>query len=195
MQILLEILQHRRNYSSGSRHPRRLLSVLQARLAARPITVLTGARQTGKTTIVRDLLPAAGNLSSVYSSLDDPDERLRLPANPVRRLDHGARVVVLDEIQKQPGLLDAVKLLADRGDGRRFLQALDRVLAIEVKASQRAHRTDARPLTEVLNTLAVRGVQRNAWRLGLVVTRGREVEPLAPGVWAIPDWRLFGPAG
>jgi hypothetical protein len=47
----------------------------------------------------------------------------------------------------------------------------------------------------VLGALTVRGVARDAWRLGLVVTRGREVEPLAPGVWAVPDWRLFGPAG
>jgi predicted AAA+ superfamily ATPase len=74
------------------------------------------------------------------------------------------------------------------------LHARDRLLAIEVKASRRAHRTDARPLTEVLSTLAVRGVAKDAWRLGIVVTRGREVETLAPNVWAIPDWRLFGPA-
>jgi hypothetical protein len=40
-------------------HPRRLLDILRNRLATRPITVLTGARQTGKTTLVRDLLPAA----------------------------------------------------------------------------------------------------------------------------------------
>ena len=72
-------------------HPRRLLALLRARLAARPITVLTGARQTGKTTIVRGLLPAGGDLPSVYFSLDDPDKRLRLAADPVRRLDHGAR--------------------------------------------------------------------------------------------------------
>jgi predicted AAA+ superfamily ATPase len=403
--------------------------------------VLTGARQTGKTTLVRDLLPAATDRAPVYLSLDDPDERLRLAADPVHRLDHGPRLVILDEVQKQPALLDAVKLLADRG-GRRFLllgsaqillmqrvretlagratlldlwplglaervegptappsgldriwregeaalrqmasdpptadegrlwraraedhflwggypaieplheeerrtwlrdfrrtylerdlsdlgrvadldqfalaqnllaartgqllsysevarelgvavntvkryvrfleisyqvvllrplqptvtarlvkspklywtdpalarlladqagasngalfetavldellrwsswqahppslhffrthtgrevdfvlHAPDRLLAIEAKASQRAHRTDARPLTEALGTLAVRGVAPDAWRLGLVVTRGREVEPLAPGVWAVPDWRLFGPAG
>ncbi len=73
------------------------------------------------------------------------------------------------------------------------LHAPDRVLAIEVKAGQRAYRTDARPLGEVLGTVAIRGAARDAWRLGLVVTRGREVEPLASGVWAVPDWRLFGP--
>lgn len=75
------------------------------------------------------------------------------------------------------------------------LHAPDRVLVLEGTASHQAHRLDARPLAEVLPTLAVRGVPRDAWRLGVVVTRGREVEPLAPGVWAVPDWRLFGPAG
>ena len=68
------------------------------------------------------------------------------------------------------------------------------LLAIEAKAAQRAHRAEARTLVEVLSTLAIRGLARNARRLGLVVTRGREIEALAPGVWAIPDWRLFGPA-
>ncbi len=75
-------------------HPRRVLRLLRARLASRTITVLTGARQTGKTTLVRDLLPAAGAGPSVYFSLDDPDERLRLVADPVRRLDHGPRLVL-----------------------------------------------------------------------------------------------------
>jgi hypothetical protein len=57
-----------------------------------------------------------------------------------------------------------------------------------------AHHTDAHPLAEVPGGLAIRGRARTAWRLGLVVTRGREVEPLAPGVWAVPGWRLFGPS-
>jgi hypothetical protein len=49
-------------------HPRRALEILQARLANRTITVLTGARQTGKTTLVRDLLPAAADRAPVYLS-------------------------------------------------------------------------------------------------------------------------------
>ena len=100
----------------------RLAATLVDRLVKRPVTVLTGARQTGKTTLVRDLLPDAGGPPAIYFSLDDPDERLRLGADPVRRLDHGKRLVILDEVQKHPGLLDAVKLLADRGEGRRFLR-------------------------------------------------------------------------
>jgi predicted AAA+ superfamily ATPase len=83
--------------------------------------VLTGARQTGKTTLVRDLLPQADQKPFVYFSLDDPDERLRLSADPVRLLDSGDTLVILDEVQKQPELLDAVKLLADRDPEKRFL--------------------------------------------------------------------------
>jgi predicted AAA+ superfamily ATPase len=85
------------------------------------VTVLTGARQTGKTTLVRELLPVIGKEPPVYFSLDDPDERRRLAADPVRRLDHGNRLVILDEVQKQPGLLDTVKLLVDRKRRHRFL--------------------------------------------------------------------------
>jgi uncharacterized protein len=105
---------------------------------------------------------------------------------------------VLDELLRWSSWLPPPSLHFFRTHAGRevdfVFHAPDRMLAIEAKASQRAHRTDARPLTEVLGALAVRGVARDAWRLGLVVTRGREIEPLAPGVWAVPDWRLFGPA-
>lgn len=48
------------------------------------------------------------------------------------------------------------------------------------------------PLSEFLETLNLPGIRQDAWRLGLVVTRGHEVEVLAPNIWAIRDWRLFG---
>lgn len=107
---------------------------------------------------------------------------------------------VLDEVlrwsswQPEPPALHFLRTHAGREVDLIF-HAPDRLLAIEVKASRRAHRTDVRPLAKVLDTLTARGAARDAWRLGLVVTRGREVEPLAPGVWAVSDWRLFGPAG
>lgn len=69
------------------------------------------------------------------------------------------------------------------------------LLAVEAKAGARAHPAHARPLAALLAPMRIPGLGRDARRLGLVVTRGREVEPLAPGVWATPYWRLFGPAG
>ncbi len=126
---------------------------LLSRLKHRPVVVLTGARQTGKTTLVRDLLPRLGGPEAVYFTLDDPDERLRLAADPVRRLDHGERLVVLDEIQKQPALLDAVKLLADQGRGRRFLLLGSSQILL---------------LQQVRETLAGRASLLELWPLALV---------------------------
>lgn len=134
-------------------HPRGILPLLRARLGRWPITVLTGARQTGKTTLVRDLLPASGTGPSVYLSLDDPDERLRLAAEPVARLDHGKRLVILDEIQKQPILLDAVKLLADRKRGHRFLLLGSSQILL---------------LQQVRETLAGRATLLELWPLALI---------------------------
>lgn len=102
-------------------HPRAITKSLTARITSRPVTVLTGARQTGKTTLVRDILRLPNFSEPIYYSLDDPDERLRLAADPVRRIDHGDRLVILDEVQKLPVLIDAVKLLVDRHVGHRFL--------------------------------------------------------------------------
>lgn len=142
-------------------HPRGLLPLLRARLARWPITVITGARQTGKTTLVRDLLPGSGTFPSVYFSLDDPDERLRLAADPVRRLDHGTHLVILDEVQKQPGLLDAVKLLVDRKKGHRFLLLGSSQILL---------------LRQVRETLAGRATLLELWPLALAErVEGQEV--------------------
>ena len=145
-------------------YPRAVLPLLKARLSRWPITVLTGARQTGKTTLVRDLLPASGAPETVYFSLDDPDERLRLAADPVRRLDHGTRLVILDEIQKQPALLDAVKLLADRKKGHRFLLLGSSQILL---------------LQKIRETLAGRATLLELWPLALVERIERPEVPLA----------------
>jgi predicted AAA+ superfamily ATPase len=133
--------------------PRGLLPLLRARLDRWPITVLTGARQTGKTTLARDLLPRAEGPEAVYFSLDVPDEPLRLAGDPVRRLDYGKRLVVLDEIQKQPALLDAVKLLADRKRGHRFLLLASSQILLLQKARA---------------TLAARVALLEVWPLALI---------------------------
>ncbi len=67
------------------------------------------------------------------------------------------------------------------------------ILALEAKASAKAHLQDARPLIDLLSKSPLPNLGPNARRLGLVVTQGREIEPLAPHVWCIPLWRLFGP--
>ncbi|HZD40390.1 MAG TPA: ATP-binding protein [Terriglobales bacterium] len=94
------------------------MPLLERRLATRKVTLLTGARQTGKTTLVRDILPRVTKRDIAYFSLDNPDERILLKDNPVARLDQPGKLIVLDEIQKLPELMDVVKLLVDRPAAR-----------------------------------------------------------------------------
>jgi hypothetical protein len=68
-----------------------------------------------------------------------------------------------------------------------------RLLAIEEKVGANPGGADARPLIDLLADPTPAGIEKGARRLGVIVTRGREVVALAPHVWAVPDWRLFGP--
>lgn len=73
-----------------------------------PVVVVTGARQTGKTTLVRDLLPDR----RPYLSLDDLDVLGQARSNP-DDLVHRAPRLTLDEVQRAPDLLLAVKRAVD----------------------------------------------------------------------------------
>lgn len=89
-----------------------------ARLAARKSLFLFGPRQTGKTSLVRHALPSA----KVYDLLDG-DVFLTLSRRPARlgeELGPADRLVVLDEIQKLPVLLDEVHRLIEQ-KGVRFV--------------------------------------------------------------------------
>ena len=106
--------------------PRVLEDPLRQALARGRSLFLFGARQTGKTTLV-DRIPYAMRVS-----LSLPDVRLRYERSPrllrgeVEALKAGgaaAPLVVLDEVQKVPGLLDEVQDLVDRGRARFILTA------------------------------------------------------------------------
>jgi len=89
--------------------PRLVDDVLAARLRVMPAVVLTGARQTGKSTLVEKLVPGERR----YRSLDDFDVRDAARRDPEALLG-GADPLTLDEVQREPGLLTAVKRAIDR---------------------------------------------------------------------------------
>jgi predicted AAA+ superfamily ATPase len=97
--------------------PRLVDDALAARLRVMPAVVLTGARQTGKSTLVEKLVPGERR----YRSLDDFDVRDAARRDPEALLG-GADPLTLDEVQREPDLLTAVKRAID-GDRRpgRFL--------------------------------------------------------------------------
>jgi hypothetical protein len=89
--------------------PRLVAQSLGERLRVMPAVVVTGARQTGKSTLVQDLTPGGRR----YFSLDDLDVMDAARRDP-EALVGGARPVTLDEVQREPNLLLAVKRAIDR---------------------------------------------------------------------------------
>jgi len=89
---------------------RTLLERIRAAVARAPITVLTGPRQSGKTTLARQLVPEE---SANYFDLEDPTGLARLE-EPRTALDPLEGLVVIDEIQRRPDLFPILRVLADR---------------------------------------------------------------------------------
>lgn len=89
--------------------PRLVIPSLAERLAIMPAVVVTGARQTGKSTLTQRLAPNARR----YLSLDDLDVMDAAQRDP-GALVGGHQPVTLDEIQRVPELLHAIKRAIDR---------------------------------------------------------------------------------
>ncbi len=89
--------------------PRLVAPALRRRLRVMPAVVVTGARQTGKSTLAQDV--ALGPRR--YHSLDDLDVLDAARRDPDALLG-GDEPVTLDEVQRAPDLLHAVKRAIDR---------------------------------------------------------------------------------
>ena len=74
-----------------------------------PAVLVTGARQTGKTTLLRTEFGASHD----YVSLERPDIRNRALADPVGFFAQTSGPLILDEIQYAPELLHYIKELID----------------------------------------------------------------------------------
>lgn len=100
----------------GTSHtaPPPLPRLLEAQLARAvrlfPVIVITGARRTGKSTLVRSSLTTA---ASPYFTLDNAETRALAQREPLALVSQGPRLTI-DEIQREPDLLLAIKELVDR---------------------------------------------------------------------------------
>ena len=90
-------------------YPRHIEPVLKAALADTPVVCLLGPRQVGKTTLVQQLKP-----KKAYISFDDQslvDAAKNDPAGFVQGLP---APVILDEVQRVPELMPAIKSAVDK---------------------------------------------------------------------------------
>lgn len=89
--------------------PRLAVPSLVERLGVMPAVVVTGARQTGKSTLVQELIPGRRQ----FYSLDDLDVLDLARRNPGELLA-GSGPVTIGEVQKAPDLLPEVKRAIDQ---------------------------------------------------------------------------------
>jgi predicted AAA+ superfamily ATPase len=89
--------------------PRLVGPSLASCLRVMPAVVVTGARQTGKSTLVQDLVPGSRN----YFSFDDLDV-VDAARRDAETLLGGTSPVTLDEVQREPDILRRVKRAIDR---------------------------------------------------------------------------------
>lgn len=154
--------------------PRCAAGFLERALAAFPVVVLMGARQTGKSTLARTEPFLADRL---YLTLDDPETQERARVAP-RDLVRSAPRLTLDEVQREPDLLLAVKRVVDddrpRRNGRFLLTGSANLLLMQ----------------RVSETLAGRATYVNLWPLCRRERLGRGM----PGIWSellatsVADW-------
>jgi uncharacterized protein len=102
-----------------------------------PVVVITGPRQSGKTTLAQQALPG-----HAYVSLEDPDVRLRVAADPRGFLAAYREGVILDEAQRVPELLSYLQTAvdADRRPGRYVITGSQNLLLAQAVSQSLAGR-------------------------------------------------------
>ena len=155
--------------------PRAAAAAVERAAGVAPVVVLLGARQTGKTTLVRSLPLLAGR---PYLTFDDFDLRAQAESDPESVVAR-APSLVLDEVQRAREVLIAVKRAVDQDPGRRpgrfVLTASANLLMLE----------------RISETLAGRAVYVTLWPF----TRRERLGLGRTGVWTalmsapLAEWR------
>ncbi len=84
-----------------------------------PVLVITGPRQSGKTTLLKNLFKVKENYKLI--SFDDPLEKERALSDPKLFLENLGERVIFDEIQYVPELLSFLKIYVDKNRNKKGL--------------------------------------------------------------------------
>jgi uncharacterized protein len=137
------------------RYPRHIRPELESALADTPVTVVVGPRQSGKSTLAGEVAAGQGARDV---SLDDTGPRAAANADPSGFIEQSELPLLIDEFQKAPALLEAIKSRVDRArrnqertDGMFLLTGSANVwstLKISESLAGRAERVQLWPLSQ-----------------------------------------------
>ncbi len=172
--------------------PRLVGRALEERLRVMPAVVITGARQTGKSTLAEHLVQGERR----YRSLDDFDV-LDAARHDPDILVGGSEPVTLDEVQREPGLLTAVKRAIDRDrkSGRFLLTGSANLLLMRQVSESLAGRATYLTLWPMTRR-EQRGLgQCGRWEELLATPDTEWRDLLAVGKNGAEDWRALARRG
>ena len=92
---------------------RAITSVLKNRVSSSKCLLLTGARQVGKSTIIKHVFPEYN-----VANFDDRLTRLQAKEEPKLFFLNNPRPLFIDEVQKENSILEEIKLIVDNSDAR-----------------------------------------------------------------------------
>lgn len=175
-----------------NRAPRLAASALAPRLGVMPAVVVTGARQTGKSTLVEHLLPGTRR----YHSLDDLDVLEAARRDPDSLLG-GQQPITLDEVQREPRLLLAVKRAIDRDrrPGRFLLTGSANLLLMRRVAESLAGRASYLTLWPMTQRELAGGARCGSWSDLLTLPAAEWLDALMAEQATATDWRVAARRG
>ena len=91
--------------------PRTALAQIEKGIGLKPVTLITGARQTGKTTLCKVMAERHG---FSYVTLADRSERMLAREDPDMFLSVHPAPLIIDEVQYAPSLFEALESAVDR---------------------------------------------------------------------------------
>lgn len=173
--------------------PRHVEQALGRALAAMPAVVVTGARQTGKSTLVSRLDPAGDRL---YLTLDDLDVLEQAAAAPADLLAR-ARRVTIDEVQRHPPLLRAVKRAIDvnRMRGRFLLTGSANLLLMRQVSESLAGRASYLTLWPMTRREQLGLGRAGLWDELLAAKDEEWIDVVREDAVAAEDWRALARRG
>ncbi|HXM56585.1 MAG TPA: ATP-binding protein [Candidatus Dormibacteraeota bacterium] len=127
---------------TGAMLSRHMGREVQAALADTRVVLIHGARQVGKSTLAA--ISIADRPDALAVSLDDPPTVDAARADPVGFVQQAAGTLLIDEVQRAPHLLLAIKAEVDRDQrpGRFLLTGSAQVLALPMVADALAGRIE-----------------------------------------------------